>query len=118
EDARKKPPAEAIPMLMELYSARDGSPALRGAAAAGLAFFLAQAGQPYEAMEWAERFAKEKVDPGHETSGIVSTVAKSYPGLQERWDQVASAIEEARKAAQVPKDPVPVPGPAPGGKVG
>jgi hypothetical protein len=69
-------------------------------------------------MEWAERFAKEKADPGHETAQVVSTIGKGYPGLQDRWDLVASAIEDARKTAQTKTDPSPVPAPVQGGRVG
>jgi len=93
---------------------------IRGSAAAGLAHAHAKLLQPYEAMEWCERFAKLKTDPGQEAIGAVVTAIKGYPGLQERWDAVTIAIEEARKAAEAAVKPpdVPVPPPAPTGKIG
>jgi hypothetical protein len=49
------------------------------------------------------------------------TAIKGYPGLQERWDALAEAIDEARKAAVVvvakPDEPPPPP-PQPAGKIG
>src|SRR5204862_7763302 len=74
----------------------------------------------YEAMEWCERFAKLKTDPSQETISAVVTAIKGYPGLQDRWEAVTTAIEDARKAAQaaVVKPDVPPPPPVPTGKVG
>jgi serine/threonine protein kinase len=119
DEAKKKAPAEAIPLLIEVYAAKDAAMAVRGSAAAGLAHAHAKLGQPYEAMEWCERFAKLKTDPGQEAIGAVVTAIKGYPGLQERWDLVTPAIEEARKAAEgAVKPDVPVPPPTPSGRIG
>src|SRR6185369_6754523 len=121
DDARKKAPAEAIPALIEIYAAKDATLAVRGSAAAGLAHAHARLLQPYEAVEWSERFAKLKTDPGQDAIGAIVTAIKGYPGLQERWDAVTEAIDEARKAAAVvvakPDEPAPPP-PAASGKIG
>jgi hypothetical protein len=111
DDAKKKPAEEAILLLLEIYAAKDSSPPLRGAAAAGLATLLARQKQAYEAIEWAERLAKEKFDPGAEAVGLLSSIAKTLPGLQERWEPVARDIEDARKASQAKVDPPPPPPP-------
>jgi len=119
EEAGKKSPAEAIPLLIDVYAAKDATLPVRGSAAAGLAFAHARLSQPYEAMEWCERFAKVKIDPGQETIGAVVTAIKGYPGLQERWELVSESIEEARKAATTTVKPdVPAPPPVPSGKIG
>jgi serine/threonine protein kinase len=117
EDAKKKPFGDAIPQLLEVYSAKDATPAVRGAAAAALAFLHAKTGQPYESMEWSERLTKEKLDPGQETIGAVITAIKGFPGLEDRWKDVSTTIEEVRKGA-VAKDPNPPPVPAANGKIG
>jgi predicted Ser/Thr protein kinase len=119
EEARKKDPSDAVPLLIELYTAKDATPAIRGGAAAALAHSHAKQAHPYEAMEWCDRFVLERVDPGQETASAVATAIKGYPGLAERWEGVAAGIEEARKAAaQAKTDPPPVPAPAQPDKVG
>jgi hypothetical protein len=120
EEARKKSPAEAIPLLLEIYAAKDATTEVRGNAAAGLAYAHGKQMQPYEAMEWSERFSKLKTDPGQDAIGAVVTAIKGYPGLQDRWEAVTVAIEDTRKtAAAVVKPDVPaVPPPVPTGKVG
>jgi len=117
EETKKKAPADAIPLLLELYFAKDATPALRGGAAAALAQACAKQGQPYEAMEWAERIAREKVDPGHDPAGAVVAAIKGYPGLAERWGAVAAVIETVRNGGSAKNDPA-VPAPGQGGKVG
>jgi predicted Ser/Thr protein kinase len=118
DEARKKPSGDAVPALLELYTAKDGSPATRGAAASALAFVHARIGAPYESMEWSERSVKEKIDLGQESIGAVITASKGFPGLEERWREVSAALEEIRKPAVVKTDPVP-PTPAPSnGKIG
>jgi len=114
EESRKKPPGDAVPALMDLYAAKDAAPELRGGAAAGLCLAFATQRQPYESVEWIERAVREKVDPGHDTVGIVATASKGYPGLAERLDAVGSALETLRKDAQAKADPPPAPDPAPG----
>ena len=112
EEARKKPTGDAIPALLEIYTAKDATPAVRGAAAGALAFVHARSGAPYEAMEWSERSVKEKTDPGQESIGAVIAAVKGFPGLEERWKEVSASLKEIRKAALVKTDPVP-PTPAP-----
>jgi len=107
EESRKKDPADAIPALMEVYAARDASPEARGAAAGVLALHCAKLSQPYEAVEWAERSVREKVDAGQDTALSVVAASKGYPGLQERLDAVAAALEALRKAAEAKPDPAP-----------
>ena len=113
EEARRKAPADAVPALMELYAAKDATSDVRGAVAAALALACAKNSQPYEAVEWAERTVKEKVDPGHDTAAVVVAASKGYPGLAERWEPVSAAMESLRKEAQAKLDPVPVPVPVP-----
>jgi hypothetical protein len=120
EAERKKPPVEAIPALLEIYAAKDASIVVRGSAATGLAYAHAKLMRPYEAMEWSERLAKLKVDPGQETIGAVAAAIQGYPGLEERWDAVTAAVEDVRKAAEAAaKQDVPAPPPPPpAGKIG
>jgi len=117
EEARKKAPADAVPALMELYSAKDAPSEARGAAAGLLALTCAKQSQPYEAVEWAERSVREKVDAGHDAFGSVVAASKGYPGLKERLDAVASALEALRATAQARPDPTPAGG-RPDGTVG
>jgi serine/threonine protein kinase len=120
EAERKKPPVEAIPALLEIYAAKDAGVAVRGSAATGLAYAHAKLMRPYEAIEWSERLAKLKIDPGQETIGAVAAAIQGYPGLEERWDAVTAAIEDVRKAAETavkPEVPAPPP-PPPAGKIG
>jgi serine/threonine protein kinase len=118
EEAKRKSPAESFLLLVDLYSAKDATPVLRGAAAAELAALLGRQRQAYEALEWAERGVKEKFDPGQDTATLLAVLAKAYPGLPERWDQVSAAIDELRRTAQAKPDPAPTPAPAAAGKVG
>ena len=37
-----------------------------------------------------------KTDPGQDAIGAVVTAIKGYPGLQERWESVSEAIDDAR----------------------
>jgi hypothetical protein len=92
---------------MEVYAAKDASPEARGAAAGVLALHCAKLRQPYEAVEWAERSVGDKADPGHDTVLAVVAASKGYPGLQERLDAIASALEALRKTADVKPDPAP-----------
>jgi hypothetical protein len=110
DEARKQPPAEAIPVLMELATAREISSESRGSAASALSLACAKESLPYEAMEWIERAAKDKVDPGATTAAVVVASIKGYPGLAERWDAVAASLEALRKSVAV-KDPSPTPPP-------
>lgn len=118
DQAKKKPYAEALPALLDLYEAKDATPAVRANAASALAFVLAKTNRPYEAMEWCERAVKEKVDPGQETALAVVAALKGYPGLPQRWEIVSAAIEELRKAAPAKPEPAPTPAPAADVKVG
>ncbi len=105
EEARKRPPADAVPALMEIYAAKDASPETRGTAAGLLALNCAKQNQPYEAVEWAERSVRDKVDAGHDAIGTVVAASKGYAGLQERLDDVASGLEALRKPATAKPDP-------------
>jgi predicted Ser/Thr protein kinase len=113
EEARAKAPPEAIPLLMEIYAAKDSSPANRGDAAGALAVAFAKQGQPYESVEWVERSLKEKVDPGEGSMGMIIAACKGYPGLAERLDAVAAALEGLRREVRTKAEPVPVPPPPP-----
>ncbi|HVE39572.1 MAG TPA: serine/threonine-protein kinase [Planctomycetota bacterium] len=118
EAEKGKSSEAAFLALVELYAAADATPALRGGAAAELATLLGKQKQAYEALEWAERCVKEKFDPGRDAVTLLSVLVKGYPGLQERWDPVASAIEAARKASEVKADPPTPPSPSEGVRVG
>jgi hypothetical protein len=131
ETARAKAPAEAIPALMEIATAKDLAAESRGAAESALALACAKESLPYEAMEWIERAARDRVDPGSTTAGVVVAAIKGYPGLAERWDAVAPALEALRKGQPVavkpdpvtptppqPVTPTPAPAPAVEGRIG
>ncbi|MBV8881533.1 MAG: serine/threonine protein kinase, partial [Planctomycetaceae bacterium] len=120
DEARKKAAADAIPALMELYAAKDATPEIRGGAAGALAMICAKESQPYEAVEWAERSVREKVDAGHDTAGRVVAASKGYPGLSERVEGVTAALEALRKPPPPKPDPATAnpPTPAPGGRAG
>ncbi|HZE96038.1 MAG TPA: hypothetical protein VE981_03340, partial [Planctomycetota bacterium] len=121
DEVRRKAPGDAIPALMEIWAAKDAPPEARGTAAAALALACAKQSQPFEAVEWAERAVKDKIDIGHDTSGALVAAAKGVPGLGARWDAVAAALEALRVPATVKNDPTPNPqptGPVPGAKVG
>jgi serine/threonine protein kinase len=109
EEVRKKDPTDAVPALMEIYTAKDAGPEIRGGAATALAHLCAKQSQPYEAVEWAERSVKEKVDMGEVTAGAVVAASKGYPDLAERWLPVSLALESLRKEAQAKLDPGPPP---------
>jgi predicted Ser/Thr protein kinase len=100
EEARRKPAPEALPVLLEIGTARNAAREARLAAAAALAPVLSSLRRPYEAMEWLERCVGANVDPGAEAERAVLGVAKGYPGLSERGDAVSKALAGLRAAAQ------------------
>jgi tetratricopeptide (TPR) repeat protein len=111
EEARRKDPTEAAPLMMELYAAKDATPEARGAAAVALARTCAKLAQPYEAVEWFERSVRDKIDPGRDAAGEVLSASRGFPGLAERMDAALAAVDALRKEAQAKADPVPVPVP-------
>ncbi len=118
EAEKGKSSESAFLALVDLYAATDATPALRGGAAAELASLLGKQKQAYEALEWVERCVKEKFDPGRDAATLLSVLVKGYPGLQERWDPVAVAIEAVRKTPDVKADPPTLPSPSAGARLG
>jgi serine/threonine protein kinase len=97
EEARKRPPAEMAPLLLELYAAKGAAKEIRGAAAAGLAYAEGRLKQPYPAMEWMERALREGADPGPDGETAVSDALRGFPGLAERWTAAVKALAVLRR---------------------
>jgi predicted Ser/Thr protein kinase len=99
--ARGKVTPEAQAELLEVYTARNGAPPVRAAAAAALAQIHAGLKQPYEATEWLERAVREEADPGAEAERAVAAAIKGYPGLfPERWEPLTQSLARIRQAAR------------------
>ncbi|HXX94336.1 MAG TPA: PDZ domain-containing protein, partial [Planctomycetota bacterium] len=92
ETAAKRPPAERLGPLLEVWCAKNSPRGARASAGAELALAHAQLKHPYESMEWLERAVALGMDPGEEKEGVVADAIKAYPGLPERMAPVSKAL--------------------------
>lgn len=106
-EASRRPPAEAVRPLAEIYASRRSEGTLRAAAAQALAAASARLRRPYEAMEWLERCVREGADPGAAVEGAVAAAIRGFPGLAERFSVVSRRIAELREAASRRPPPPP-----------
>lgn len=106
-EASRRPPAEAVRPLAEIYASRRSEGTLRAAAAQTLAAASARLRRPYEAMEWLERCVREGADPGAAVEGAVAAAIRGFPGLAERFAVVSRRIAELREAASRRPPPPP-----------
>lgn len=106
-EASRRPPAEALRPLAEIYASRGADEAIRAGAAQALAAASARLRRPYEAMEWLERCVREGADPGAAVEGAVASAIRGFPGLAERLAAASRRIAEIREAAARRSPPAP-----------
>jgi len=101
-DAAKRRPEESVAALAELYAAKNAARELRGQAAVALCSAFVALKRPFEAVEWLERAAREKADPGVDTTTAIRALAKAHGPLVERWGEAMKAIEASRPSSKKP----------------
>jgi serine/threonine protein kinase/membrane-associated protease RseP (regulator of RpoE activity) len=94
--AAKKPPAEALGPLLEVWCAKNSPKGARGGAAAWLALNNARLKRPFEAIEWLERTVAVGMDPGPEIEAAVAAGIKNFPCLTDRFEPASRTLAGMR----------------------
>jgi len=92
DTAAKRPAADALPLLLDVWCAKTSPKGAKAGSAAALALANARLRRPYESIEWFERAIAAGMDPGPEIEAAGAAAIRGFPGLPERFDPASKSL--------------------------